>query len=172
MSLDTNLQNLATALGADVKAVRQWINGNLADLSTLTTTTKASLVAAINEVDSAVDALSSAEGGATINDAAASTTQVWSSQKTTTEISTAVSALVDSAPATMDTLNEISAALQDDPNVITAIQNGLAQRVAVTAQTFTGPEKTQALANIGAVAAADVGNTATDYVAVYNTAKA
>lgn len=172
MSLDVNLRDLATAIGTGEKQIRQWLNGNMADLSTLTTTAKTSLVAAINELDSAIDALSSAEGGATINDGATSGSLVWSSSKTSTEIAGAVAALVDSAPGTLDTLNEIAAALQDDPDVIAALQTGLGQRVAVTSQTFTGPEQSQARANIGAQSATAVGPTDTDYVAIYNTAKA
>ena len=38
-----------------------------------------------------------------------------------TSISTAVSNLIDTAPATLDTLNEIAAALGDDPNFATTI---------------------------------------------------
>lgn len=172
MSLETNLRDLATATGADIKQLRQWLNGGMADLSGLTTAAKTHLIAAINDVQAQVTALGSAEGGATINDTAPSTTSVWSSSKTSGEIAAAVAALVDSAPGTLDTLNELAAALQNDPAVITALQSGLAQKVGVTTQTFTGPEQAQARANIGAVSAADVGDTATDLVAVYTAAKA
>ena len=41
----------------------------------------------------------------------------------TDRISTAVSNLVDSAPATLDTLNELAAALQDNPDVISDLQS-------------------------------------------------
>ena len=151
MSLDVNLRDLATAIGTGEKQVRQWLNGNMTDLSTLTTTAKTSLVAAINELDSAIDTLSSAEGGATINDGATSGSQVWSSLKTNTEIATAIAALVDSAPGTLNTLNEIAAALQDDPAVITALQTSVGNRVRFdAAQTLTGPQQTQARSNIGA----------------------
>lgn len=39
-----------------------------------------------------------------------------------------VAALVDSAPGTLDTLNELAAALGDDPNFATTITNSLAER--------------------------------------------
>jgi hypothetical protein len=50
MSLATQVQSLATRIATECKALRTLINGNTADLSALTTTTKTNLVAAINEV--------------------------------------------------------------------------------------------------------------------------
>jgi microcystin-dependent protein len=47
----------------------------------------------------------------------------------TARISTAVSNLVDSAPAMLDTLNELSAALNDDPNFSTTVATALAALV-------------------------------------------
>ena len=49
-TLETRLRDLATGIGTKVKAVMTLINGNVADLSALTTTTKTNLVAALNEV--------------------------------------------------------------------------------------------------------------------------
>lgn len=46
----------------------------------------------------------------------------------TTDVNTAVSALVDSAPATLDTLNELAAALGDDPNFATTLTNQIAAK--------------------------------------------
>jgi len=43
-------------------------------------------------------------------------------------VRTEVSSLVDSAPAVLDTLNELAAALNDDPNFATTIASGLAQK--------------------------------------------
>lgn len=40
-------------------------------------------------------------------------------------VNTAVSNLVDSAPATLDTLNELAAALGDDPNFATTVSNSI-----------------------------------------------
>ena len=50
-TLQTRLQDLATRIATEVKALRTLINGNAADLTALTTTAKSNLVAAINEVD-------------------------------------------------------------------------------------------------------------------------
>ena len=43
---------------------------------------------------------------------------------------TAISNLIDSAPATLDTLNELAAALGDDPNFATTITNSIATKLA------------------------------------------
>nr|BDD47506.1 hypothetical protein 79 [Pelagibacteraceae bacterium] len=43
-----------------------------------------------------------------------------------TEVAAAVAALVDSAPGTLDTLNELAAAINDDANAFTTLQNAIA----------------------------------------------
>lgn len=48
----------------------------------------------------------------------------------TTAINAAIAALVDSSPATLDTLNELAAALGDDANFATTVTNALAGKVA------------------------------------------
>lgn len=58
MSLSTNIVNLATRVATEVKSVRTLINGNAADLSSLTTTAKGNLVASLNELKSDLTALS------------------------------------------------------------------------------------------------------------------
>lgn len=154
MPLSTNVQNLATRVATEAKALRTLINGNTADLAALTTTAKTSLVAAINELQAEVDALSSAEGGATISDGTTSTTTVWSSSKTSSQINTAVAALIDSSPGALDTLNELAAALGDDPNFAATINTALGHRVRTDTATqgLTGAEQSNARANIAAAA--------------------
>lgn len=46
----------------------------------------------------------------------------------TTYVTTAISNLVDSAPGTLDTLNELAAALGDDPDFATTITNSIATK--------------------------------------------
>jgi len=48
-------------------------------------------------------------------------------------INTAIASLVDSSPAALDTLNELAAALGDDPNFATTITNSIATKVAIAA---------------------------------------
>lgn len=53
-------------------------------------------------------------------------------------VDTQVSSLVDSAPGTLDTLNELAAALGDDPNFATTITNSLAAKLSLSGGTMTG----------------------------------
>lgn len=103
-----------------------------------------------------------------INDTTAGTTTVYSSSKTDQQISAAVSSLVDSSPAALDTLNELAAALGDDPNFATTINTSLGNRVRVDAvQTFTEGQKTQGRANLGVTASSDIGPTDTNFVTLF-----
>jgi len=71
-----------------------------------------------------------------------STDGVWTRQipagVTQTDIDTSVANLVDSAPATLDTLNELAAALGDDANFATTVTNSIANITNVVALTHTG----------------------------------
>lgn len=77
----------------------------------------------------------------------------YTSAQADTAISTAVSNLVDSAPATLDTLNELAAALGDDANFATTITNSLAEKAPLTpsvsektgAYTLTANDKGQVI---------------------------
>lgn len=51
---------------------------------------------------------------------------------------TAIANLVNTAPSTLDTLNELAAALGDDPNFATTISNQLANKANLSGATFTG----------------------------------
>lgn len=170
MSLATNVTNLATRVATEAKALRTLINGNALDLSALNTTAKSNLVAAINEIEGAVSAASG------INDATTATTSTWSSSKIDTEIDGAVSALVDAAPGTLDTLNELAAALADDPNFATTVTTALANRVRTdtAAQGLTTTEQGNARTNIAAASDAalttlttNVGDTTTNFVTTF-----
>lgn len=169
MSLSSNVQTLATRVATEAKSLRTLVNGNQLTLNALNTTDKTNLVAAINEIEAAVSAASG------INDATTGTTSTWSSTKIDSEIDAQVSSLVDGAPGTLDTLNELAAALGDDPNLATTLSNQIANRVRYdAAQSLTGPQQTQARSNIAAASDASltalttaVGATDADYVAVF-----
>ena len=51
---------------------------------------------------------------------------------------TAVAGIVDSAPAALDTLNELAAALGDDPNLSTTLSTAIGTKVAKAGDTMTG----------------------------------
>ena len=53
-------------------------------------------------------------------------------------VDTAVSNLVASAPATLDTLNELAAALGDDPNFATTVSNSIGLKAPIASPSFTG----------------------------------
>jgi len=57
---------------------------------------------------------------------------------TTAFVQTAISNLVDSAPGTLNTLNELAAALGDDANFSTTITNSIATKMPLSGGTFTG----------------------------------
>jgi hypothetical protein len=53
-------------------------------------------------------------------------------------VDTEVAALVSSAPGTLDTLNELAAALNDDPNFSTTITNSIATKLPLAGGTMSG----------------------------------
>lgn len=65
---------------------------------------------------------------ALINDSSSTTTNVWSAYKTSSEINSAVSNLVDSAPELLNTLNELAAAIADNPNYATDMAASLSAK--------------------------------------------
>jgi type VI protein secretion system component VasK len=167
MSLVTNLQNLATRIATETKSLRTLINGNAADLSALNTTAKTSLVAALNELKADLAAVAGSASG--INDATTATTTTWSSSKIVSAIDALKDQLLgDGASEALDTIGELAAALQNNPNAITEILAGIGNRVRFdAAQTLTSPEQKQARDNIGAVSAADIGDTTVNFVTTF-----
>ena len=57
---------------------------------------------------------------------------------TTEYVTTAISSLIDSAPSTLNTLNEIAAALNDDANFNTTVTNSIADKLPLGGGTLTG----------------------------------
>lgn len=171
MSLATNITDLATRIATETKSLRTLINGNAGDLSSLTTTAKSNLVVALNELKSALDST------ATINDSTTGTTSTWSSSKINTQITNAISAVINSAPTALDTLDELAAALGDDANFASTVTTALGNRVRTdtASQGLNGTQQSNARTNIGAASASDlstlttnVGSTSTDFVATFN----
>lgn len=163
MSLQDQIVSLAQAIGADIKTLKT-TDGNLSSLST---SAKTSLVAAINEIYTLVG-----NGGVTINDVStSSTTQTWSASKSTAAIAAAIStlqnSLVNGAGAALDTFKELQDALGADASFSTTVATALGNRVRYDAvQSLTAPQQLQALTNLG------VGDPTHNFVTDYNTAKA
>lgn len=186
MSLQTRLTDLITAVGTDYKQLRTWITGSSSgDLTGLTTTSKASLVGAINEVNAKPstappDATIAVKGIvelATLAEVAAGadTVRAVTPEGVRQErVALKAEILGAGVPAALDTLDELAAALGDDANFGATITTALANRVRVdtAAQGLTGTQQTNARTNIAAIGSAEIGNPETDLVAAYTAAKA
>lgn len=163
MSLQSQITNLAVRVATEIKSVR----AAMGDKTLLTTADKTSLVAAINEL---VGLVASATE---INDAAGAGVldQTWSADKINASLLALKSEIIDGAPAAYDTLLEIATALQDADADIEGILTALGNRVRFdVSQSLTAPQQAQARSNIGAVAAADVGDYNSDFVATFEAA--
>lgn len=90
---------------------------------------------------------------------------------TPAEVDTRINAIVGSAPAALDTLAELAAALGGDANFSATVTTALSNRVRVdAAQSLTAPQQVQARSNIGAVAASDIGDVSTNFVSIFESA--
>jgi hypothetical protein len=73
------------------------------------------------------------------------TTQIAS----TAFVQAAISALVDAAPGALDTLNELAAAMGDDPNFASTVTNGLAEKLVKSANLSDLTNASTARSNLG-----------------------
>lgn len=102
-------------------------NGNDAEI------TAASIASTANKADLASPAFTGTPTAPTAA-AATNTTQL----ATTAFVTGAISDLTDSAPGTLDTLNELAAALGDDANFSTTVTNSIATKLPLAGGTLTG----------------------------------
>lgn len=157
MSLTTQISNLAVRVATECKSIR----ATTGDKTALTTTDKTSLVAAINELKSAM----ASAAGILDTASAGDTSHTWSADKIVAQLAAVKSEILNGAPAAYDTLLEIANQLATDDGAISGLLTAVGSRVAFDqAQTLTAPQKAQALANIGAISAADVGDVTTNFV--------
>ncbi len=141
---------LAQIIGTDIAQLLAAIG----DLSALTTTEKASLVVALNELKAS---LSSIDLTKIINDNKTATNLTWSSTQISKAISDAVAALVNGAPEAMDTLKELADVIASNKDAIAALQTIAAGHVKYDAeQTLTTAQKTTARKNIDAASTTEV----------------
>lgn len=164
MSLETRLIALAEAVGTDIKSLIT----KQGDLTSLNTTAKGNLVAAINELFGAIG-----NAGAQIDDFAGTGDKLvtYSADKILAVVDAAKQAvksdLLDGAPEALDTLVELADALNNDPNFAATLATQIGNRVRFDdAQTLSTAEKLQACTNIG------VGDPEIDLVAKYVAKKA
>ena len=161
MSLQTQLNSFVLRVAEEFNTVK----GRTGTLTALTTTDKSSLVAAINELKAAIVT------AVTIDDLQVSTTTTYSSNKVVTLLDALKADILGGADPAYDTLLELQQALQNDQSGIAAMTSAIDKRVRFdAAQTLTVLEQQQARTNIGAVAATDIGDVATDFVAIFEAA--
>lgn len=161
MSLETKLVAFAQAVGVDIGELIT----SRGDLSTLTTTAKTNLVAAINELNAG---LSSVDLTAIINDAAGAgvVDKTWSADKIISALTQLKTDIVGGAPAAYDTLQEIAAYLAANDSALDSLLTAINNRVRYdAAQTLTTEQQLTACTNIG------IGNPEVDLVAAYVAAK-
>lgn len=85
--------------------------------------------------------------------AGTNTTQIASTAYVRTEVAN----IVNSAPATLDTLNEIAAALGSDPNFATTMTNLINTKAPSASPTFTGTVVLPGTTSIGNVSSTEIG---------------
>ena len=86
----------------------------------------------------------------TTTDIAEGTNKYYTDTRADARVAIGIANLVDSAPATLDTLNELAAALGDDPNFATTVTNSIATKLATAdfASTFDTRLATKTTTNL------------------------
>ena len=122
----------STGLAADdVEAALDELDTEKASTGSVTTV-QTNLTTHIDDATDAHDASAISYAGATglaATDVEAALDELDSEKATPAQIATAIANLVDSAPSTLDTLNELAAALADDAAFSTTVNTALAARV-------------------------------------------
>lgn len=181
-SLVDQITALATQIATQFNTTVAGIDATTGSLSSLTTTTQSSLVAAINEVKSDVttpttvtsaqisDATTVGKAVLTAADgpSACSAIGAYTSAQTDSAISTATAALVASAPGTLDTLNELATALGDDPVFAASTATALGNRLRVdTTQGLTATQQQTGQANLDVYSTEQIGDVTTNFAAAF-----
>ena len=177
MNLQQRLDALIQVLGADHKSQQTSINnliGAIGTLSSLSTTDKSNIVAAINEIY----AMAQASSGVINDSLSTSTSKTYSIDKIKSEIlsanNTLKSELLGGVPqAAWDTIAEIANYISSDQTATSGLIASVGNRVSYTqADGKSASEKLQARQNIDAYGSVELGNPDTDLVTLYNLAKA
>jgi hypothetical protein len=166
MSLKTNIDALAVRIATEFKTLRTTLGDNAA----LTTTNKATLVAAVNELKALIDASTSV-----INDAVNNTTSTYSSQKII-DLLTALEEqikrdIIGEASGAYDTLLELQTALESDQTALAGLLTAVDNRVRFdAAQSLTEIQKQQARDNIDVYSKAEIGDVTANFVTAFEAA--
>lgn len=120
----------------------------------------------ISDFNSAADARITAKIDTDVTLTANSDTLVPSQKATKTFVEALVAALVNGSPSTLDTLNELAAAIGDDPNFATTLTTLVGTKAAKSANLSDLVSATAALTNLGLTADGKSLVTATDFAAM------
>tara|TARA_R100000734_G_C3309950_1_gene100692 strand:- start:311 stop:1663 length:1353 start_codon:yes stop_codon:yes gene_type:complete len=131
ISPDFGSQNIATTGTAATGALT--VTGNIAVSGTVDGVDVAALNTTVGNLGVSGGAIASGTT-ATTQAASDNSTKVATTAYTTT----AISNLVDSSPSTLNTLNELAAALGDDANFSTTVTNSIATKLPLAGGTITG----------------------------------
>lgn len=139
---------------SDDSVVIQQVAGSTAPLLEVKDHTGSALMT-VNSAGQMSSASPSLTGTPTAPTAASgtNTTQI----ATTAFVQTEVANLVASAPAALNTLDELAAALGDDANFATTVTNSLATKAPLASPTFTGTVTLPSTTSIGNVSATEIG---------------
>ena len=111
-----------------------FVEGTLNELAQRNLTTQSSIDAHTNTSTAAHQATAihtTPAGGLSATNVQAALNELDSEKATMAQVTSAINALVDGAPGAIDTLNELAAALGDDPNFATTVTNALGQKAAL-----------------------------------------
>ncbi len=179
MSLQVRIESLVQRLASVFKTM----DAQMGPLQGLSTDDKTSLVAAINELREQLAQGAGGGGGGSgggeggnpprviVDDNPQATNTTFSAAKITSLLDALKADLLGDADGAFDTLKELQQAIEQDQTGLRALLVALDARVRVDAEQSLTPEQ-QALArrNIGAQDAQAVGDTETDFVAVFEAA--
>jgi len=135
LQIASNAVKISTQLYIGSKTITEYVQDVVGDM--FTTGSYTNITTTYDDINGNIDlnatgAVSGITGGTGI-DATGSgniTIAIDSTVATKTYVDTEVAGLVDSAPGTLDTLNELAAALGDDPNFATTTATNIATKLA------------------------------------------
>jgi len=135
LSVGGNIAVTGTVDGRDVATDGTKLDGIEANAD-VTDSTNVDAAGAVMNSDTSVAAMSFVIDEDTM--ASNLATKVPTQQSVKAYVDAEVAGLVDSAPGTLDTLNELAAALGDDPNFATTVSNNISTKVSKSGDTMTG----------------------------------
>lgn len=190
MAFSTNINNVVTRIATEFKLIKTYISGSGTGDVTALATASDNLVGAINELHTEVDAITASVGNGDMLAATYDPQNIASdvfdranhtgtqTVSTISDFTAQVNALaqaivdnvIDAAPGTLDTLNELAAALGDDPNFATTINTSLANRLRFdVTQTLNATQLQQGQDNLQVYSRTELGDPDTNYVTTFET---